>query len=429
MTPMTTTPPFPASTGSVLVASPSTSFRAQVRQSFDDRPWAVQEAQGGAEALVKLASGQWQLLLLDRRLPDLDAEELIEIIKLRFPGIEVVMVDSDSDAPAVTRCSATKTGHASPWFRPCSEIPASPQKPADAGLSSEETKTHPRVAPLPGMIGDSEAMQHLYQLTRLVAPRDTTVLVMGATGTGKELVARAVHQLSPRSAKPLVVVNCAAIPESLLESELFGYARGAFTGAVQTYMGRIQLAQGGTLFLDEIGELPLSLQAKLLRFLDFKEVQRLGSADVLKVDVRVVAATNRNLGWYVEQARFREDLFYRLSAFPLHLPALAERCEDILPLARHFLRSLAGNRQPPSLTAEAGQRLQSHRWSGNVRELQLVIERAAILAEGSSQILPAHLYFASEPGSQFGEGLAIRQPNGEEISYRQRGGSAFAMQR
>jgi transcriptional regulator with GAF, ATPase, and Fis domain len=252
---------------------------------------------------------------------------------------------------------------------------------------------------LPGMIGRAPAMQRLYRLTRLVAPRTTTVLVLGATGTGKELVARAIHQLSPRAARTCVVVNCAAIPEALLESELFGYVRGAFTGAVQTYAGRIYAAQGGTLFLDEIGELPIALQAKLLRFLEQKEVQRLGSSEAVKVDVRVVAATNADLPRQVERGAFREDLYYRLSAFPLELPPLSEREEDILPLAEHFLQSLNRTGEPVlRLSADAGRILTSHAWKGNVRELQQVMERAAILADGRNTITMEDIYFAPLPG-------------------------------
>jgi transcriptional regulator with GAF, ATPase, and Fis domain len=229
-------------------------------------------------------------------------------------------------------------------------------------------------------------MQRLYQLTRLVAPRITTVLITGPTGTGKELVARALHGLSPRSARAFVVVNCAAIPESLLESELFGHVRGAFTGAVQAYPGRIFSAQGGTLFLDEVGELPLGLQAKLLRFLDQKEVQRLGSVEALRVDVRVVAATNANLAQLV-------DLYYRLSAFPLEVAALVERASDIVPLATHFLRRTVLGQPAPVLSPGAIERLESHGWEGNVRELEQVIERAAILVDGGTTILPEHVYF------------------------------------
>jgi DNA-binding NtrC family response regulator len=382
---MTSAATLPSITGGVLVASPSTSLREKVRQSLQEDRGPVHEVQGGADALVKLESGHWQILFLDRRLPDLDVEELIAIINLRFPGIEVVLLDSESNAPFPAK------GDYNSWLTPPS--------------ASEEARPHllPKpsparaVVPLPGMIGNAEVMQRLYRLTRLVAPRMTTVMVSGATGTGKELVARAIHQLSARAAKPWAVVNCAAIPEALLESELFGHVRGAFTGAVQGYAGRIHLAQGGTLFLDEVGELPLSLQAKLLRFLDQKEVQRLGSSEALKVDVRVVAASNANLARCVEQGRFRDDLYYRLSAFPLELPTLAERTGDILRLAEHFLQGIAAVAQcrPAALDSAAAQRLDAHSWPGNVRELQQVMERASILAEGGLEIRSEHLYFST----------------------------------
>jgi transcriptional regulator with PAS, ATPase and Fis domain len=235
------------------------------------------------------------------------------------------------------------------------------------------------------------------------------VLIAGRTGTGKELVARALHQLSARARRPFMVVNCAAIPEALLESELFGHERGAFTGAVQAYAGRIQAAQHGTLFLDEVGELPLGMQAKLLRFLDHKEVQRLGSAEAVRVDVRVVAATNADLESRVDAGQFRADLYYRLSTFLLEVPTLAERIGDIEALSRHFLRLVmsanpaanpianpASDQGPyaaPWLSREAVRVLEAHPWEGNVRELQQVIERAAILVESGPEILTEHLYF------------------------------------
>jgi len=380
------------------VASASTSLREQVRHSLDGRRGPVQDALGGADALVKLESGHWQVLFLDRRLPDLDAEELIETIKRRFPGIEVVMVDSDGTVPSFKALSAPSRGAA---LAGLSSPEAGRREPPPGAFSAS-----PETEPLPGMIGQTGAMQRLYKLVRLVAPRVTTVLLLGPTGTGKELVARALHDLSPRAGRPFVVVNCAAIPEALLESELFGYTRGAFTGAVQASAGRIPAAQGGTLFLDEVGELPLSLQAKLLRFLDQKEIQRLGGTETLRVDVRVVAATNCDLEQKVEHGSFRRDLYYRLSTFPLELPALAERLADLEALAEHFLRRLADAGNPPgtgsapagplpALSPQALRRLRSHPWRGNVRELQQVMERAAILTEGSGTILPAHLYFLS----------------------------------
>jgi DNA-binding NtrC family response regulator len=391
---MTSAAIFPSAPGGVLVASPSTALREQVRRSLQPRSWPVLEVSGGADALVKLESGEWQVLFLDRRLPDLDAEEVSRIIKVRFPGTEVVLLDSDDTPPQIL---LPPEAGARSWFKRAAEL--GPQLAAETSsvpASATDAVEH-GAAPLPAMIGASAAMQRLYRLTRLVAPRLTTVLILGATGSGKELVARAIHQLSPRAANSWVVVNCAAIPEALLESELFGYARGAFTGAVQSYAGRIQSAQGGTLFLDEVGELPLGMQAKLLRFLEQKEVQRLGSSDATRVDVRVVAATNCDLEEQVEAGKFRRDLYYRLSAFPLELPSLDQRHGDILPLAEHFLRLSAGPFPAvvPTLTPEAARRLENHPWRGNVRELQQVIERAVILADGAGQILCEHLHFFS----------------------------------
>jgi len=254
------------------------------------------------------------------------------------------------------------------------------------------------------MIGNAEVMQKLYRLTRLVAPRMTTVMIAGATGTGKELVARAIHQLSARAAKPWAVVNCAAIPEALLESELFGHVRGAFTGAVQGYAGRIHLAQGGTLFLDEVGELPLSLQAKLLRFLDQKEVQRLGSSETLKVDVRVVAASNANLARCVDEGRFRDDLYYRLSTFPLQLPTLAERSGDVLRAGGIlFAGDCGGGRRSGGDRCAGGPRARSPRLAGQRARVAAGHERAYILAEGGQEILPEHLCFASLRGTRRAE--------------------------
>jgi sigma-54-dependent transcriptional regulator len=215
----------------------------------------------------------------------------------------------------------------------------------------------------------------------------------GETGTGKELVARGLHELSPRREYPFVVVNCAAIPEPLLEAELFGYNRGAFTGAFQSRLGRIQMAQGGTVLLDEVGDLPLSMQAKLLRFLQEGEIQRLGSPDTLRVDARIVAATNADLPRLVKEGRFREDLYYRLAVFPIEIDPLRLRREDIAPLSDHFLNLLSREAHVPAKTfsAQAGRALAQYAWPGNVRELRQVIERAFILVEDQTEIRPEHL--------------------------------------
>lgn len=366
--------------GGALIASSNSALREEVLHQLNGRCRPVQQAFGGADALAKLEKGDWQVLFLDRRLPDLDAEELIRIIEERFPGTEVVLLDSDG-VPRPSQCAGLRT-------------PGPPR--ATVQMSRQfSTPLSTEASPLPGMIGTCEAMQRVYRMVRLVAPRTTTVLITGPTGTGKELVARGLHTLSPRAAKPLVVVNCAAIPETLLESELFGYTRGAFTGAVQSQLGRIHAAQGGTLFLDEISELPLGMQAKLLRFLEQKEVQRLGSSDVTRVDVRVVAASNADLAEASARGRFRQDLYYRLSTFPIELPTLAERRADIVLLAEHFLRCMAAALEVPvpRLSEGAIRLLDLHRWTGNVRELQHVMERASILLETGDTIEPEHLYF------------------------------------
>jgi transcriptional regulator with GAF, ATPase, and Fis domain len=232
---------------------------------------------------------------------------------------------------------------------------------------------------------------------RLVAPHATPVLIQGPSGTGKELVARAVHRLSPRSARPFVALNCAAIPESLLEAELFGHTRGAFTGAVQGRAGRIEAAHGGTLFLDEIGEMPLAFQAKLLRFVESGELQRVGENELIKADVRIVAATHRSLGQMAAEGAFRADLYYRLSVFLIRTPALAGREADLLALTRHFLERMSRRSPAKSLSAEALRRLAAHPWPGNVRELEHVLERAWILAEERTEIGADEIEFGDLP--------------------------------
>jgi len=356
----------------VLVASSD----PKVRQRVLGHPGYVDaermEACGGAHALARLKETACDAVLLDRNLADLDAQEVAALIQRQYPNIAISWIDDEQNdnregraAPAMQ--TETVAGDLLPWER---------KAQCDAAQA------------LPGMIGDSEPMREVYRLVRMVAKRDTTVLVTGETGTGKELVAEAIHALSPRAQQPFVVVNCAAIPEALLEAELFGHARGAFTGAVQARLGRIHVAQGGTLFLDEIGDLPLNMQAKLLRFLQSGEVQRLGSSDVHRVDVRVICATNARLSELVGAKQFRMDLYYRLEVFPIGLPPLRERMEDIEALTEHFLRLLAEENKSAckSVHSSALNALRKRRWPGNVRELQHAIERAFILA-GEDDVL------------------------------------------
>jgi transcriptional regulator with GAF, ATPase, and Fis domain len=357
----------------------------------------MEVAAGGADALAKLESENWGEVLLDRQLHDLDVNEVLQIIRDRHPDLLVRIVDSDPAAPDCgdsdesQRRYFSAQGAGEPDYIECKSTSVVSVRDRDdwPGPACPH-----RAEPLPGMMGDGPGLEQIYRLARLVGPRQTTVLIAGETGTGKELVARGIHQISPRSKSPFVVVNCAAIPEQLLEAELFGHARGAFTGAVQSRLGRIHVAHGGTLFLDEVGELPLSMQAKLLRFLQDGEVQRLGSSDVFRVDVRVISATNIDLLHWVQEKRFRQDLYYRLAVFPIELPPLRERQEDIVPFAAHFLDSLCEQAVVPlkKISSTAATLMRQYSWPGNVRELQHAVERAFILAGDELHLCATHFH-------------------------------------
>jgi formate hydrogenlyase transcriptional activator len=250
------------------------------------------------------------------------------------------------------------------------------------------------------IVGRSRAIQMILTRIAMVASTNSTVLILGETGTGKELVARAIHRLSPRNGQPLITVNCAALPLGLIESELFGHEKGAFSGAVSRRVGRFELAHHGTLFLDEVGELPPEIQAKLLRVLQTHEFERVGGAQTIKVDVRVITATNRPLARDVATNGFRSDLYYRLNVFPISIPPLRERPEDIAPLAQHFVEKSAARMQrpPQRLTEDTLARLAAYAWPGNVRELESVIERAAILSPGEEIQLSDDSLAQSAPG-------------------------------
>jgi DNA-binding NtrC family response regulator len=268
--------------------------------------------------------------------------------------------------------------------------PTGRNKEADAGT-------------VPGLIGSSSSMQRIYKLVGQVARSDASVLLIGESGTGKELIARAIYANSPRAARPYVAINCAAIPDTLLESELFGHERGAFTGALTQRIGKFERADGGTIFLDEIGDMPLALQAKLLRILQNGEFQRLGGDQTLRTKVRVIAATNKDLSTMVKEKTFREDLFYRLNVVLIQLPPLRERAEDVLPLAEYFLQREAKERRL-KFSAAAKKALQAYRWPGNVRELENAVQRAVVCAAADT-IEPGDLSaemsgVASDPASR-----------------------------
>jgi transcriptional regulator with PAS, ATPase and Fis domain len=373
----------------VFVVSPNTRLQQDLQEKLQPPRWNVLQAMSGAGALELLRRHGTQdgVLLLDPQLPDLEPNGFNAIVRDRFPRTQVMMLNSHtgqlltgstSPTPISVRLAdvVNRVG-----TETVSSVPA---------VAVEVPRTFSPESPrLRSMIGESQPMHRTYTVTRMVAARSTTVLVTGESGTGKDLLAQEIHLISPRRNQPFVVVNCSAIPEPLLEAELFGYARGSFTGAVQSRIGRIHAAHGGTLFLDEIGDMPLSLQSKILRFLEQGEVQRLGSNDNLKVDVRVVAATNADLRKKVADREFREDLYYRLAVFPIHLPPMRERMEDLEELAVFFVAKFQPGARFSSAALEI---LRQHRWPGNVRELRNVIERATILANGEREIKPEHIF-------------------------------------
>ena len=390
--------------GKVLVVSSRTEFRAKVMKGLAPEVLPATVAAGGADALNKLEESEFGTLVLDSQIQDLDVEELVATVRARYPQLNVVMPEREAEDEQLSLpWSGSRSDAAAQCGNGAERSPVAEAVPADWGRLSEdvpEVSDAPAtiIESFPGMIGASRKMQQVYHLARLVAPRDTTVLIAGASGTGKELVARGIHELSRRSRGPFVVVNCAAIPESLFEAELFGFARGAFTGAFQTRLGRIRAAHRGTLLLDEVSELPLSTQAKLLRFAQDGEVQRLGSADRSRVDVRVIAATNADLLQRVREKLFREDLYYRLAVFPLELPPLRSRPEDVVALAQHFLEGFCrqGGARQKVFSPLATNLLRTHPWPGNVRELQHSVERAFVLADGNDQICAEDLAMPSE---------------------------------
>jgi len=377
-------PIVPATVGVLLVSS-SHDLRRELASRLRSTRWNVQEALSGAAALEVIHEGLASLVLLDPSLPDLKVEEFREIVDANYPGVEVIPVNSHTGQPILAVPS-----QGSPCFDLVREVERGGPINVENARSSFVVDTPGRTENgLPGFVGAAPSVQRVCGMVRLVAAHDASVLITGESGTGKDLIASAVHQLSLRRHKPFVVINCAAIPEPLLEAELFGFVKGSFTGAVQSRIGRIHAAQGGTLFLDEIGELPLGLQSKLLRFVEQGEIQRLGSSDTFRVDVRVIAATNANLRRLVQERTFREDLYYRLSVFPIELPPLRERMSDLSALIQAFLSKFCPHNV--ALTPEAADILRQHTWPGNVREVRNVIERAIIFMGAGREIRPEHI--------------------------------------
>jgi transcriptional regulator with GAF, ATPase, and Fis domain len=386
----------------VVVASADGALRQRLLAGLRGMRWSVKEAAGGAEAMAIAEQLRPEGLIVDGWLPDLEAGEFVSQMGAMFPAMDILRVDGSACGNV-----AGRSPRRNEMLHAIREAQEGRGNLVEIVQKADGDRTGPPVVllrppqvRLTEMVGDSAVMLELARLIRLVAPRSVTVLIEGETGCGKEVVAKAIHRLSSRAGKPFVVLNCAAIPESLLEAELFGHTRGAFTGAVQSRTGRIEAAHGGTLFLDEIGEMPLALQAKMLRFLECGELQKVGENETIRVDVRVIAATHQELERRAEEKTFRLDLYHRLAVFPLEVPALRDRLEDLPRLVEFFLEQMGREQPRKVISAEALSRLAGYEWPGNVRELMHVLERAAILTEDRSEIRDAEIRLGSAKGGR-----------------------------
>jgi DNA-binding NtrC family response regulator len=410
----------PDSLKHLLLVEDETPLRQAIAEQLTDRGYRVKQAESGEAALACLAEFAFDIIVTDLRLPGIDGSAVIERAVARYPHIIAIVVTGFGTVKDAVE--AIKRGARDFVSKPFqidellhvleSAIEQRQLKSENAYLRSQLEERYK----FEGIVGKSRPMERLFQLLETVAPTNSTILITGETGTGKEVVARAIHHNSSRRGNRFVALNCSAIPETLLEAELFGHVRGAFTGAIGNRQGRLEQAHKGTLFLDEVGTMSVSLQMKLLRVLQEREFERVGDSHTIKVDVRVIAATNSDLTKLVAEGQFREDLFYRLNVIPVQLPALRERKEDIPLLVQHFLTKFEAERDaaPPAghakgtidrlprvtVSQEGMRRLMAYHWPGNVRQLENAIERAVAFTTGRSQIdvedLPTEVQQAQE---------------------------------
>jgi len=381
---------------SVLIVDDKDSLRDMLAQTLSLEGYDVDTAEDGQQAIKKADERRFDVVLTDLKLPRMDGIEVLSKLKEMDPAQEVIMMTAFGTIE--TAVSAMKLGAFDFLTKPFDPDHVSlllKRAVETQRLAAENVLLREALSTRFGdaeIIGTSTKIKEVSELVKRVAPSDSTVLLCGESGTGKELFARAIHMLSTRHKRPYITINCAAIPRELLENELFGSERGAFTGAVARKIGKFEIADGGTIFLDEIGDLEMSLQAKLLRALQEKQIERLGGHKPVRVDVRVIAATNTDLNEAIRGGQFREDLYYRLSVFPVTIPPLRERADDVIVLAEHFVEKYATEMKKGTvkLTAEARAMLTKYHWPGNVRELENTIERAMILCD-KRRIGPEHL--------------------------------------
>lgn len=366
----------------ILVVEDDADLREAIVDTLSLAGYPTVEAADGKTALQQLRQAPVGLVISDAQMAPMDGYTLFEEVKKSYPGVPFILMTAYG---VIERAIELLRSGAAHYLL----------KPFEPASLIAEVEKHLLRMPGDGdsqVVAESAAMQQLFALAGRVAQSDASVMITGPSGCGKEVLARYIHQHSKRGAGPFVAVNCAAIPENLLESTLFGHERGAFTGAAQALPGKFEQAQGGTILLDEVTEMPLSLQAKLLRVLQEREVERVGGTRTIKLDIRVLATSNRDVQAEVEAGRFREDLYFRLNVFPLRIPSLAERADDILPLARFMLKKHAEAVQRSNLafSSDAERHLTAYSWEGNIRELDNVVQRAVILAAGA-EILAADL--------------------------------------
>lgn len=376
----------------LLIVDDEAGYREVLKAVFEDDGYAVETAVDGRGALEHLRSNPCDLILSDVRMPDIDGIELLRRSRELNPDLGVVLMTAYGTMD--TAREAFKLGADDFIAKPFNNdelkviIKRTLEKQRIVSENRAFRTAQRSMGSLANMIGQSEKMLELFRMIEAVARERSTILITGESGTGKELVARAIHELSDRAAKPFIPINCGAMTETLLESELFGFMKGAFTGAVSARAGVFESANSGTIFLDEIGDMPLSMQVKVLRVLQEQRVKRVGASTEIPVDARVITATNRDLGPMVDDGHFRQDLYYRVSVIPLHVPPLRERRDDIPHLAEHFVRKFATRSgKQVELSDSAVAKLQDRTWRGNVRELEHTIERAVALTRDGEPIV------------------------------------------